>query len=59
MRTRISLSLSARIAGVPAVLFMILLAQVRRALISGGRFDYDSAGDPDGIMEPLLNVVGF
>lgn len=34
-------------------------AQVRRALISAGRFDYDSASDPDGIKEPLLDVSGF
>ena len=34
-------------------------AQVRRALVSAGRFDYDSAGDPDGIKEPLLDVSGF
>jgi subtilisin len=34
-------------------------SQVRRALINAGRFDYDSAGDPDGITEPLLDVSGF
>lgn len=34
-------------------------AQVRRALVSAGRFDYDSAGDPDGTKEPLLDVSGF
>ena len=34
-------------------------AQVRRALISAGRYDYHSAGDPDGIKEPLLDVSGF
>lgn len=34
-------------------------AQVRRALVSAGRYDYDSAADPDGTKEPLLDVSGL
>lgn len=34
-------------------------AQVRRALVDAGRFDYDSTLDPDRIKEPLLDVSTF
>jgi subtilisin family serine protease len=34
-------------------------AQVKAALIGAANFNWNNAGDPDGIKEPLLNVDGF
>ena len=34
-------------------------AQVRRALISAGNYDWDDRDDPDDIKEPLVDVSSF
>jgi subtilisin family serine protease len=34
-------------------------ADVRRALVAAGSFDWNDRGDPDGIKEPLVDVSGF
>ena len=34
-------------------------AEVRRALIAAGNYDWDNRDDPDGIKEPLLDVSSF